>query len=110
MIDFWGIWCGPCVAEMPKVKEFSEKHSDKLAVLGINSGDKKERILNFVTSKNYNWQQLLDVRGSETDNFVLQYNVNAFPTKFIIDPQGKIVKKFVGSGEEAFELLEELLK
>lgn len=110
MIDFWGIWCGPCVAEMPKVKEFLEKYSDKLEVLGVNSGDKKERIIDFTTKNNYAWQQIMDVRDSDTDNFVLKYNVNAFPTKFILDPEGKIVKKFVGSGEEAFELLEELLK
>lgn len=110
MIDFWGIWCGPCVSEMPKVKEFSEKYNDRLEILGVNSGDKKQRIIDFVNKNDYQWQQVMDVRDSEVDNFVLRYNVNAFPTKFIIDPEGKIVKKFVGSGEEAFTLLEELLK
>lgn len=110
MIDFWGIWCGPCVSEMPRVKEFLEEHNDKLEILGVNSGDKKDRISAFVAKNNYDWQQIMDVRDSDTDNFVLKYNVNAFPTKFIIDPEGKIVKKYVGSGEEAFELLEELLK
>ncbi|GAA3573647.1 hypothetical protein GCM10022395_23600 [Snuella lapsa] len=109
MIDFWGIWCGPCVSEMPKVKEFSEKYKDRLEILGVNSGDKKQRIIDFVDKNEYNWQQVMDVRDSDVDNFVLRYNVNAFPTKFIIDPEGKIVKKFVGSGEEAFTLLEELL-
>ncbi|WP_223551641.1 TlpA disulfide reductase family protein [Aestuariivivens sp. NBU2969] len=110
MIDFWGIWCGPCVSEMPKVKEFSKKYNDRLEILGVNSGDKKQRIIDFVDKNDYQWQQVMDVRDSEVDNFVLRYNVSAFPTKFIIDPEGKIVKKFVGSGEEAFTLLEELLK
>lgn len=110
MIDFWGIWCGPCVSEMPTVKAFYEKYNDRLEILGVNSGDKKQRIIDFVNKNEYNWQQVMDVKDSEVDNFVLRYNVNAFPTKFIIDPEGKIVKKFVGSGEEAFTLLEELLK
>lgn len=110
MIDFWGIWCGPCVAEMPKVKEFRELYKDKLEILGVNSGDKKERIIDFISKNGYEWQQILDVKGSEADNFVLKYNVTGFPTKFIIDPEGKIIKKYVGSGEEAFILLEELLK
>jgi len=109
LIDFWGIWCGPCVAEMPQVKEFQEKHKDKLVVLGINSGDTKEKIQNFINEKGYDWQQLMSKKSNTSDNFVNRFNVNGFPTKFIIDPRGNIVKRYVGGGEEAFQLLEELL-
>ncbi|MGJ8734042.1 MAG: redoxin family protein [Cellulophaga sp.] len=110
LIDFWGLWCGPCVAEMPQVKEFQEKHKDNLVVLGINSGDTKEKIAAFVTKNEYGWQQLLSDKANTTDNFVNRFNVQGFPTKFIIDRRGNIVKRFVGGGEEAFEMLEELLK
>lgn len=110
LIDFWGVWCGPCVAEMPQVKEFQEKHKDNLVVLGINSGDTKERIAAFVAKNGYDWQQLLSDKANTTDNFVNRFNVQGFPTKFIVDRRGKIVKRFVGGGEEAFEMLEELLK
>ncbi|UNY98567.1 TlpA family protein disulfide reductase [Zhouia spongiae] len=109
LIDFWGIWCGPCVAEMPRVKEFQEKHKDKLIVLGINSGDTKEKIRKFVDEKGYDWKQLMSDKANTSDNFVNRFNVKGFPTKFIIDPKGKIVKRYVGSGEEAFDLLEEML-
>jgi len=110
MIDFWGTWCGPCVGEMPKVNTFLNKHKDRLEVLGINSGDSKKRMTTFLEKNNYKWQQVLNVRGESNDNFVLKFNVTAFPTKFIIDPEGKIVKKYVGDGEEAFELLDELME
>ncbi|WP_405291765.1 redoxin family protein [Algibacter sp. Ld11] len=110
LIDFWGIWCGPCVAEMPQVKEFQEKHKDKLVVLGINSGDTKEKVQNFINEKGYDWQQILSSKESNSDNFVNRFNVQGFPTKLIIDPRGNIVKRFVGGGEEAFQLLEELLE
>lgn len=110
LIDFWGVWCGPCVAEMPKVKVFQEKYRDKLVVLGINSGDTKEKIQKFINENGYNWQQLMSDKKNTPDNFVNRFNVQGFPTKFIIDPSGTIVKRFVGGGEEAFELLEELLK
>lgn len=110
LIDFWGVWCGPCVAEMPKVKAFQEKHKEKLVVLGINSGDKKEKIQNFIEENDYSWQQVMSSRSNLEDNFVTKFNVKGFPTKFIVSPEGKIVKRFMGSGEEAFELLEELLK
>ncbi|WP_349663483.1 AhpC/TSA family protein [Cellulophaga lytica] len=110
LIDFWGIWCGPCVAEMPQVKEFQEKHKDNLVVVGINSGDTKEKIKAFTAKNEYEWLQLLSDKANTPDNFVNRFNVQGFPTKFIIDRRGKIVKRFVGGGEEAFEMLEELLK
>lgn len=107
LIDFWGTWCGPCVAEMPKVKAYQEKYIDKLTVLGINSGDSKEKIEEFVNSKKYDWKQI--IAGEGEDNLVLKFNVAGFPTKFIIDPTGKILYRFTGDGEESFATLDELL-
>lgn len=52
---------------------------------------------------------LLSDTANTSDNFVNRFNVQGFPTKFIVDSRGTIVKRFVGGGEEAFELLEELL-
>ncbi|MFY0629970.1 MAG: AhpC/TSA family protein [Flavobacteriaceae bacterium] len=108
LIDFWGTWCGPCVAEMPTVKEYQDKYKDKLVVLGINSGESKDKIEKFITPKEYDWQQLIS--GDDSENFVLNFNVQGFPTKFIIDPEGKILHRFVGNGEESFKVLDELLK
>ncbi|GAA4234606.1 hypothetical protein GCM10022291_14410 [Postechiella marina] len=110
LIDFWGLWCSPCVAEMPEVKVFQEKHKDNLVVVGINSGDTKEKIQAFVEKHGYMWQQLLSDKANTSDNFVNHFNVQGFPTKLIIDRRGNIVKRFVGGGEEAFKLLEELLE
>lgn len=108
LIDFWGVWCGPCVAEMPKVKEYADKYADKLTVLGINSGDTKEKMMQFLKPKGYNWQQLMS--GKNADNLVLKFNVSGFPTKFIIDPEGKILQRYLGSSEKAFIELDKLLK
>jgi len=108
LIDFWGVWCGPCVAEMPTVKEYADKYADKLTILGINSGDSKEKMVNFLKEKGYDWQQVQS--GKDSDNLVLKFNVAGFPTKFIIDPEGKIIQRYLGSGEKAFEKLDELLK
>lgn len=108
LIDFWGTWCAPCVAEMPKLKAYQAKYSEELVVLGINSGDTKEKIIDFITPKEYTWTQLLAGKGN--DNLVLKFNVSGFPTKFIIDPNGKILNRFVGDGEGSFAALDELLK
>lgn len=109
LIDFWGTWCGPCVAEMPKVKEYKEKYKDELVILAINSGDTKQKIIDFIKPKGYDWMQLMSKRGDGEDNFVSKFNINGFPTKFIIDPEGKILHRYVGNAEESFEKLDELL-
>ncbi|MDE3742777.1 TlpA disulfide reductase family protein [Maribacter polysaccharolyticus] len=109
LIDFWGIWCRPCMAEMPIIKQFQEKHKDKLVVIGINSGDTKEKIQKFVQEHDYTWLQLMSDKKNTADNFVNRFNVQGFPTKFIVDMKGKIIKRIVGNGEEAFNLLEDLL-
>jgi len=108
LIDFWGTWCGPCITEMPKVKAYQEKYKDKLVVLGINSGDTKYKIDKFIIPNEYTWTHLMDGKGDA--NFVFKFNVTGFPTKFIVDPQGKILHRFLGGGEEAFTVLDELLK
>jgi thiol-disulfide isomerase/thioredoxin len=107
LIDFWGTWCGPCVAEMPKVKEYQEKYSDRLTVLGVNQGDSRDKIEKFIVPNGYNWTHL--VNGDGEDDFVLKFNVAGFPTKFIVDPEGKILNRFVGNGEEAFAVIDSIL-
>ena len=108
LIDFWGTWCGPCIEEMPKVKAYQEKYADKLTVLGINQGDTKDKIEKFITPNGYTWTHLMDGKGDA--NFVFKFNVAGFPTKFIVDPEGKVLHRFVGNGEEAFTALDALLK
>lgn len=107
LIDFWGTWCGPCVEEMPKVKEYGEKYKEDLTILGVNQGDSKEKIVDFIGPKGYNWVHLLN--GKEAD-FVLDFNVAGFPTKFIVDREGKILNRFVGDGEDSFAVLDSLLQ
>ncbi len=107
LMDFWGTWCGPCIAEMPTVKAYKEKYADKLVVIGVNNGDTMEKISEFVTPKGYDWRQIKDKYDNE--DLVLRLNVAGFPTKFILSPEGEILHRFVGNTEIAFEALDELL-
>lgn len=108
LIDFWGIWCGPCVAEMPKVKEYQEKYKDQLVILGVNSGDTKEKIEKFIGENGYDWKHVMTGRGA--DDLVLKLNVAGFPTKFILNPEGEILHRYVGETIDAFDALDKILK
>ncbi|MFN5043385.1 MAG: thioredoxin-like domain-containing protein [Bacteroidota bacterium] len=109
VLDFWGTWCGPCIAGMPKMKEYLDKYKNKMEIVGVASeSDKGERWRNFLDSKpQYQWHQVL---STKEEDFILQFNVAGFPTKIIIDTQGKILGRYVGENEEIYKKLDELLK
>ncbi|UNY98559.1 AhpC/TSA family protein [Zhouia spongiae] len=89
LIDYWGTWCGPCMGEMPKIKEYYNKYSDKnFMVLGINSGDTSDRWKEVIKEREYNWRHIQTTRDH---NLLIPFNVNSFPTKILLDPAGKII-------------------
>jgi peroxiredoxin len=110
ILDFWATWCGPCIKSFPAmdqaVKKF--KDNDKVEFLFINSWekgeDKKEKVKDFIAKKNVDFNVLFD----EDDAIVKAYEVSGIPTKFVVDPEGKIRFKSVGFGGNNAEVVEEL--
>lgn len=89
LMDYWGLWCGPCMAEMPKIKEYFSKYSDKnFMVLGVNSGDTNQKWKNAVAEREFNW---MHIQTTKENDLLVPFNVNSFPTKILIDPEGKII-------------------
>ncbi|WP_228851675.1 TlpA disulfide reductase family protein [Aegicerativicinus sediminis] len=89
LLDFWGTWCGPCMAEMPKIKKLHKKYKDKnFKIVGVDSGDTIERWKNSIEKNEFDWIQ---IRSTDENNLIIPFNVNSFPTKIIIDPNGDIV-------------------
>ena len=90
MVVFWGSWCGPCMAMVPKEKELWERHkSESFALLGVNCGDKLEVAKKTVADRQMGWPSWYDgeeIRGPiETD-----YDVPHWPRVYLIDRQGVI--------------------
>jgi len=107
IIDFWGTWCGPCVAGMPKMKEFRDKHADKVQILGVAQDRNYDTWKKFVETKDMNWPNILSGKGEQ--DFVLKYNVQGFPTKLLISPKGEILYRFTGEEHSFYEEIEKLI-
>lgn len=108
LVDFWGTWCGACIAGMPEMKKFAAKHEGKLMLLGIAKESDEQRWRKYLDNSEWDWKQIISGKGEE--NYVLRFNVQGFPTKILIGPDGCILKRLVGEEPGFYEELEQLIK
>lgn len=96
LIDFWAVFCKPCVIALPKIQEIHEKYGNKeLIVLAINVSEDKNKIQEFIEENDYTFQVLL---GSGDMNVQKNYGVIGIPHTYIIDKQGKVAYSRIGYG------------
>ncbi len=102
LLDFWATWCGPCKIEIPWFQEFERQNKDKgFAVLGVAMDEEGWDVVKpFAQHMNINYRLLIG-----NDSIAEQFGgVDALPTTFLIDRDGKIAAVHVGlSGKRDFE-------
>ena len=93
MLNFWATWCPPCRAEMPDMqKVYDEEDVTILAVnmTGTESGE--DVVVEFVDDFELTFPILMD----ETSDIMNTYEIQAYPTTYMIDSDGRI--QFVALG------------
>ena len=106
VIDFWGTWCPWCVKGIPEMKASYEKYSDKLEIVSVDCGDKEGDWKDAIKEHEMTWKNVFD----GNNEVVEKYEIQGFPTKIVLDPDGKILKVFVGESEDFYKYLDETLK
>jgi len=106
ILDFWGSWCAPCIAGMPKMKEYYKKYSDKFNFIGIACNDDEKSWNSAIKVHQLDWPQYLN--SSQEVDLAHKFQINTFPTKIIISPDGKILKIFKGESEEFYHHIDQI--
>ena len=88
VLDFWATWCAPCKAEIPWFMDFETQYKDRgFVVLGVSMDDDGWKVVTpFVAQEKISYQILLG--NDKTGD--LYGGVEALPTTFVIDREGKI--------------------
>jgi len=94
LIDFWEVWCGPCIASFLKVENLKNKFTSELNVIGIVSED-QENAIKLVEKKGTTFQNLVG-----NDELKKTFSVNSWPRYFLIDKDGVVQKEYFRFSEQ----------
>jgi cytochrome c biogenesis protein CcmG/thiol:disulfide interchange protein DsbE len=95
LLNFWATWCPPCVQEMPSLVQLQKQLGDKVTILAVNEDADDSSYKQFVKERNVD---LLTVRDADQKANKL-YGTFAFPETFVIDRDGRILRKFIGPAD-----------
>jgi thiol-disulfide isomerase/thioredoxin len=113
LLDFWATWCGPCLAELPHLREAYERfHEQGFEIIGISldasRGVPAKSVRRFLERSELKWEVIYD----GADRIAGAYHVTGIPAPFLVDGQtGKIVAR--GGwlrGKTLFETIEKALE
>ncbi len=90
IVDYWASWCGPCLRQIPVLKELLAEYGDKgLEVLGVAVWDEPAATVEAIKSHGITWPCIIDAQTIPTD----LYGINAIPCIILYGPDGKILSR-----------------
>lgn len=99
LIIFYASWCPHCKDLLPQIYDlYKNQKEKKIEVLAVSIDTSKTDWLNFIKTNQLEWLNVSDLKGWE-GKAVLDYNIYATPTLFLLDREKKLVKTIIEINE-----------
>ena len=94
LVNFWATWCGPCRMEIPDLIALQKKYDKYLQIVGISQDEAPPDVVQrFAAELRMNYPIVMSTPELEA----AFPGINALPTSYLIDRNGRIVQKHVGA-------------
>ncbi|RYG23661.1 TlpA family protein disulfide reductase [bacterium] len=108
ILDFWAVWCKPCMLSMPGLQKiYRQAKPQGVVVLSVNTWDEKPKFAKWVKATKYDFTFVRDPAEGDHDAIRAAsiarrlYKVPGIPTMYVIDREGKVVEGLIGAYQEA---------
>lgn len=92
VINFWGVWCAPCILEMPEMQKLYDayKGDPRVAIVTIDSGDSLNTLKAYLEKNRYTFPVLRE------GDYIKTAEIKSFPTTWFLDANGRIAFEKMG--------------
>jgi thiol-disulfide isomerase/thioredoxin len=130
LLDFWAVWCGPCIATFPHLKHLDAEYGPKgLTIIGVTRQynfswdeatsnasrsndpvsleDEMAMLEKFIAKHELTHRTMVTPQNS---NMHSEYQVTGIPHVALLDKQGNVRLVKIGSGSKNAEEIEAMVK
>ena len=107
-VNFWATSCEPCRTEMPAMQQLAEAYPDDLLILGVDWGEGRDAVADFVDRYGVTYPVLLD---PTLETYYRWAGTDGLPRHYFVGAEGTVLREVIGPLDPArmVAILEELL-
>ena len=110
LLDFWGVWCGFCIDEMPNLKKVYATYKDQgFDIIGVSLDDEEAALRDYLKENDIQWRQICSGAVWQDDPLAQQYEITGVPEPWLIARDGTLISH-KARGEDLEPLVVEALK
>ena len=110
LLDFWGVWCGFCIDEMPNLKSVYATYKDQgFDIIGVSLDDEEAALRDYLKENDIQWRQIYSGERWKDDPLAQQYEITGVPEQWLIDRDGTLITH-KARGEDLEQFVVEALK